>query len=363
MAVQYYLMNKDVIVAEVEMTESYGEERFVLNKQTDDYLPYGFRDMNHWLEGRQAAKHRRHLAELMKTCECYKKSGFISMTRCASLTDSFWVKRADDTLNWADVNLYENKFDDVVARIAFDGTGLYGQKFSPTTPELSTSGSFEKCWVRDNGGIALVKRGTEGACNSGMEPYSEALCSQLGDALGYRHVPYKVMRYHDKLASKCPVFTDADRGFVNMAAYTEKEAFVETMLELCSSLGCEDDFRRMLIFDAVTVNVDRHSGNYGFVVDNATGEVQGLAPLFDHNLALFPYLMEQDDVEEYYRGQGPKLGGDFIETARAVLTPELRADLVNLKSFEYEDPGEGFPAWKLRLCNELKDRQIKAILA
>ena len=89
---------------------------------------------------------------------------------------------------------------------------------------------------------------------------------------------------------------------------------------------------------------------------------QRLTPLFDHNLALFPYLMEQDDAEEYYKGQGPRLGGDFIETARAMLTPETRADLINLKGFDYKDPGYGFPAWKLKTVNELKDRQIKAIL-
>lgn len=356
-------MNKDVVTAEIGMREDFGEEIFSLKEQKNSYLPYGFKSIDDWLEGRQAAKHRRHLAELMKTCGCYKKSGFIAMTRCASLTDSFWVKRADDPLSWAQVNLYENPFDDVVARIAFDGVGLYGQKFLPTTPELSTSGSFEKCWIRDRDGISLLKRGSEGARNAGMEPYSEALCSQLGDALGCDHVPYRVMRYHDKLASSCPIFTDENTGFVNMAAYTEERPTVSAMLELCASLGCEEDFRRMLIFDALTANVDRHAGNYGFLVDNETGEVQKLAPMFDHNLALLPYLTEEQDMEKYLSEQGPKLGGDFVETARAVLTPALRADLINLKSFDYQDPGEGFPVWKLQRDNELKDRQLKAILA
>lgn len=358
----YYLMNKDVITAEIEKIEEYGDVSFHLTKQLDDYLPYGFTDMNKWLSGRQAAKHRTHLAELMKKCGCFTLTGFIDMTRCASLTDSFWVKKADDPLSWDEVNLYKNPFDEVVARIAFDGTGLYGEQFSPTTPELSTSGSFEKCWVRENENISLVKRGSEGACNAGMEPYSEALCSQIGDVLGYRHVPYSILKYHGKLASKCPVFTDEDTGFVNMAAYIMTSPTIPDIIKLCSSLGCEDDFRRMLIFDAVTVNVDRHAGNYGFLVDNRTGEVKGLAPLFDHNLALFPYLMESDDMEEYMKGQGPRLGGDFIETARALLTPSLRSDLINLKAFEYEDPGEGFPEWKLKCDNVIKDRQIKAIL-
>lgn len=119
----------------------------------------------------------------------------------------------------------------------------------------------------------------------------------------------------------------------------------------------------MVVMDAVCANVDRHAGNYGFLVRNDTGEVVRMAPLFDQNMALLPYLMEHDDFNEYFAAQGPKIGGDFITVARALITPSIRSKLIALKDFEYDDPGFGYPAWKLDVANRLKRKQIDAILA
>ena len=163
---QYFLMNKDKVIAEVDMDDSFGSEDFVIRKTEDDYLPYGMENINTWIENRQAAKHRKKIAQLMRTCGCYTKTGFISMTRCASLTDTFWMKKATDPLDWNKISLYTNDFDETIARISFDGTGLYGMQFTPTTPELSTEGSFAKCWVREKSeGVYLYKRGSEGFIN------------------------------------------------------------------------------------------------------------------------------------------------------------------------------------------------------
>ena len=107
---------------------------------------------------------------------------FIAMARCLSLTDTFWMKRTDEAVTWDEVSLYRNPFDDVIARIAFDGTGMYGRQNSPTSPEFATSGSFAKCWVREGDDISLFKRGSIGYANAGFEPYSEVLAAELLDA-------------------------------------------------------------------------------------------------------------------------------------------------------------------------------------
>ena len=49
--------------------------------------------------------------------------------------------------------------------------------------------------------------------------------------------------------------------------------------------------------------------------------------------------------------------------ARAVMTPAIRAKLVELRDFEYTDPGFDYPKWKLDAVNRLKNRQIEALLA
>ena len=72
--------------------------------------------------------------------------------------------------------------------------------------------------------------------------------------------------------------------------------------------------------------------------------------------------MQTDDVHEYLKGQGPRIGAEFVSIARAVLTPKYRSLLINLKDFEYADPGFGFPSWKLDLLNRIKNEQIDKIL-
>ena len=118
----YQLMNKDVVVATYEEQKRIDDYRYVLVDQLDSYLPYGFAGIDDWIDGRQIAKHRTSIQKLMRELGLNTRHDFIGMVRCLSLTDTFWMKRADEDLTWDDVSLYRNPFDDVIARIAFDGT-------------------------------------------------------------------------------------------------------------------------------------------------------------------------------------------------------------------------------------------------
>ena len=358
----YQLMNKDVVVATYTEREKIDDFYYELVEQLDPYLPYGFADINDWIDGRQIAKHRSAIQKLMRELGLVTRHDFIGMVRCLALTDTFWMKREDEALSWADVSLYRNPFDDVIARIAFDGTGMCGRQNSPTSPEFATSGSFAKCWVREGEQISLLKRGSSGYANVGFEPYSEKLASNLLQAANIEHVPYSLMRFHGKLACRCPIFTSEERGFVPAHRFFNRNFGVDDMLEFSAAHGGEENFREMIVMDAVMANVDRHSGNYGFLVDNATGEIARMAPLFDHNMACLPMMMETDDFEECLGAIGPKIGSDFVQIARKMMTPAIRAKLIELKDFEYEDPGFDYPQWKLDAANHLKRRQIEALL-
>ena len=359
----YQLMNKDKVVATYKESQEVDEYYYELVQQRDSYLPIGFLNINDWIDGRQIAKHRVAIQKLMRDMGMTTRHDFIAMARCLSLTDTFWMKREDEDLKWDNVSLYKNPFDDVIARIAFDGTGMFGRQNSPTSPEFATSGSFEKCWIRENDDISLLKRGSTGFANTGFEPYSEKLASDILAAANIKHVPYSLLRFHKQLACKCPLFTSEKAGFVSAHRFFEGNFGVKEMLDLCKKHDSENRFREMIVFDSVMANVDRHAGNYGFLVDNDTGEILELAPLFDHNMACLPYMMEQDDFDEYLSQVGPKIGVDFVDIAKALITPDIRAKLIELKDFKYEDPGFDYPKWKLEAVNHLKDVQIKAILA
>ena len=126
-----------------------------------------------------------------------------------------------------------------------------------------------------------------------------------------------------------------------------------------------DDFRRMIVLDALILNTDRHMGNYGFMVDNDTMQIKRMAPMFDHNQALLPYAEQEDfeNLDVYLASRPTQIGEDFNEIAHALLTPEIRNDLKNLRGFEFQRNDEfDLPEERLQKLNKLVDQQIDGIL-
>ena len=61
-------------------------------------------------------------------------------------------------------------------------------------------------------------------------------------------------------------------------------------------IGSGDAFRRMCILDALILNTDRHSGNFGVLYQNDTMQVQKMAPVFDNNQSLL-FDLDDDQLE------------------------------------------------------------------
>lgn len=363
----YYLMNKDNKIAEFDKTQDALAEGFCsLKILSENGLPAGFEDINTWIEKRQAAKHREHLKRLMAECGCLSGEGFIKFTHAASLNDSFWVKSDSENVCWRDVSLYQNEFDDVISRISFEGTGIYGIEFSTTTPEFSTEGAFEKCWKRENDIIYLYKRGSDGARNSGKEPYSEYYASQIADILCPYHVTYEMIKLHGRVASKCRLFTDEKIGFVPAASIIRKRITARELLEFYAGYGNEEEFRRMIVLDAVIFNTDRHMGNHGVIIDNDTLEIKGMAPVFDNNQSLLPYAEEEDflSIGKYLELKSPRIGEDFIHIAKSIINSSIKSDLINIANgFEFVPYiDEKFNKERLKKLEELIRTQILGIL-
>lgn len=358
-------MNKDTVVAEFEKSNDILDNEFHMIQSDYTKLPLAFSDINSWLERRRAAKHREHLKKLMAECDCLSSEGFIRVTHAASLNDSFWVKKDNEEIEWRQVSLYKNEFNEVISKISFEGNGLFGIEFSTTTPEFSTEGSFEKCWKRENDVIYLYKRGSSGARNAGREPYSEAYAAQIAKLLCKKYVDYEITTLHKRTASKCKLFTSEQEGFASFSSLYHQKVSPRKMLEFYAGIGCEEDFRRMIVFDAITFNVNRHHGNHGVIFNNDTLEICGMAPVFDYNQALLPYAEETDfeNMEEYIKMVVPKIGEDFIAISKSLLTSEIRADLINMYGFQFEcRDDEKFTAERVKSIEKIVNRQIAGIL-
>ena len=368
---EYFLMNKNVklLLFRVDADELSQEYSREIERYVDDaLLPPGFKSIEDWLGKRNYAKHKEHLQRWLAEWQMDSLVGFLEVTHALGLNDTLWVRKADESVSWEQVSLYSNDFTDVVAKTAFT-KGLQGLKLSSTSPEFTSEGSFEKCWIRDKAGhIQLYKKGTSGFANAGLEPYSEFYASQLSELICRSSLPYNLRRIKGHLVSVCPMFTDEANGFVPMYRYldTSRRYRLAELLPILDKFGCEADFREMIVLDAVILNPDRHLGNFGFIVDNETFKVKRFAPVFDHNMALLARAMNSSLEADlaYVKTLKHRLGVDFIPAAKAVLTTRARRVLHELQEFIFtRHSSYNLPVKRLRFLERLVRKQVSDILA
>ena len=267
----FQLMCKDDVCAEFDLTKK--GDYYVDNVSVKGTLPVGCsaERLFSWLNNRHASKHREHLTQYLNKIGCNDVVGFLALTHGISINDCYWVRKKEENIAWGNVSPYANDFDEIVQHLAFDGKGLFGERLSTTSPEFGTSGAFDKCWIREDNSIYLIKRGSDIASNSGLEPYCEVLASQVFRKIK-AGIPYKLIHYRGKVASKCKIFNDESRSFVPYGRLPNAADSLPKIMQFFDSLGYST-FRRIIICDALTLNSDRHMGNYGVFCHPETNEV------------------------------------------------------------------------------------------
>ncbi len=360
---QYILMNKDESWASFScVQDEFGEESAILDEWYTDLRPLGLQSLTAWLEKRKAPKHRKHIEQLLEQYGCAGLEGFLHVTHALSLNDTFWVREASETLDWDEVSLYRNEFDALIAQAAFSGI-ISAEFLSSTSPEFGTDGYYAKCWVREPDGIYLYKGGSD---TYEIEPLSEFLACQLAAQICPQAVDYDLDFYHHRLISKCRLFTDEQYGLIKISDFPNRPTTVSELLRLYEMFGAEDALRRMFVLDALILNTDRHLGNFGFLFDNQTMEIQKPAPVFDHNRSLLFDLDENQlaNPDWYISKCRPRIGADFIKTARGMLTDEIRQELKTLDGFRFvPHPTIELPEERLNRLSQIVERQRRAILA
>ena len=368
----YYLMNKNKPLIRFNIIEEFGEE-IPQTIETLTEVPVWFPDLRNWLENRNAAKHRAFVRDLLVKMKANTITGFISLTNCLSLQDTLWVKPENSNLTWENINLFDNEFSEVMTHMAFDGTGLYGIRIRTTSPELTTDGTYDKCWVRRNGNIFLLKAGSTGARNAGLEPYCEYIASQFYTKFCNDSVLYDIGTYRNRVVSSCKSFSNENVGYKPISLWVKNDTSIKNILNIIEKYNFdENEFKRMIIADSVCVNSDRHFGNFGFLIDNKTLSPVSLAPIFDFNMAFSPYAefdIDYPAYDEYLLKRGPVMGKDYISVAKSLLDSDMRSDLINLKDLKlvlpdwcFEKHKYQFTRKRLDYINEIKNVQIDRIL-
>lgn len=194
----------------------------------------------------------------------------------AVITDNYWFKPSGSKLKYKDISFDNDYYSD----LALKGELAFFPKLSIRSPQITTIGSFEKCWKKINNEWWLYKSGTN------EQYFSEIFCSLLAKELG---IPTVIYEYDDgfirtkNFASKY----NFDPMIGLMGDEENYNEIFESLFSIKHSLA--QQYLLLSFFDCLVNNIDRHNENLGFLRDKKTGKIISLAPNFDNNLALLGY--------------------------------------------------------------------------
>jgi hypothetical protein len=235
-------------------------------------------DILGWLAARAVDAHRTNSRLLKKALRLQERDDVSTVlsVNAATITDNYWVKPVDDAATiYADVRFSVNRFDNLALTGDVDS---FNQPPSQT-PELTNTGSFEKCWRRIGGEWWMLKAGKP------EELFSELLIYRIGKRLGFPMAEYRAEGGYIKSRD----FTsDARVDFEPAAGIIGEQSDYIIIYEALKPFGKAVTYAylQMCYLDALVINMDRHENNFGVLRDSETGAVLSLAPFFDHNIAL-----------------------------------------------------------------------------
>ena len=101
-----------------------------------------------WLKHRTIPKNRAFVNSFLSKCglSANRPMDVITVCKGLSLNDSYWIADENETKTFDQINLYENRFSNVLANIAFTGYGSSVRSSFASSPEFTTNGMLPKCW-------------------------------------------------------------------------------------------------------------------------------------------------------------------------------------------------------------------------
>lgn len=289
------LMNKNTPTIEVTLDDITGRLINITKELNPEFLPVVIRQskspkiaFEDWLRHRSISNTRTELQELLQAAGVSTASALSLKNLGLNLSDQYWFKPFDSTLTWNDVNFFQNDFVSDTSQQKFSELDI-----TTYSPNASSNGELHKFWlIRDNKRY-LYKDSTR--------PYfqqasNEVFASKLLSQLDIPHVPYTLEVFQGKTYSSCETFIKDSTEYVPALYILEAVDKKQSENAFSHFLRCVDklnipcstqDIQRILAFDFIINNEDRHYGNFGFIRNVETLEYQGLAPIFDNGNSLW----------------------------------------------------------------------------
>jgi hypothetical protein len=342
----------------------------VIDLIRSDLLPFGVEpdELFQFLQERFIPKNRYNAEALLSIISKDGVTDFgtlLRRTEALSLIDDFWVLEEGFEVGWEEINLFANRFSDIIAEIALMGFSEISEKVWGSSPEFTTGGVLPKAWKRNEKRIIqLWKRGTFGGRNTGNEPYAEFYAAQVANRLGLSHVHYDLKEWKGVLCSVCDLFTSEDVSFVPATKWIGNQFPASLMIGMRRSESIYQSLADMILFDFLIRNTDRHLNNFGVLQDNQSGEVLGLAPVFDNGSSMLCSELEDTIGSELFVLQNV-LFTRFVrlDEFKSLMTERQFSLARKMLGFKFEKHGTyDWPDWRLSGVEDYIQKKVRMLL-
>ena len=233
---KYILMNQNIKVLEFNFDEELNIITEILNIYNIDYAPYKLKcdyesngklekSINNWYSGRGIPVYRDNLKEIMEQFNIDTTKELINKHFALSLSDQYWVKPSDLTIQWEEINYFDNTYNAVAfanATFGENATSSIKNIFNNSsldkfkTPNNTTDGQLKKVWLKVNGKNYLYK--ASGTLYN-FEPINEVLASKICEILDVPYVKYLIdvikSKRQDTLVSICECTINKNQEIIN----------------------------------------------------------------------------------------------------------------------------------------------------
>ena len=292
------LMHLDEEVASLVIDGRSGRIADVASVRSTELLPVGtalrgdvdVKRFREWWSSRTIPDCRTGLRPLMNRLDIADAAELAVRSMGLSLTDGYWIKPEGSVAAWDSVNFFDNGFSEDVGDLLF-GIGIAKDDPDPISPDCTCDGVLKKRWKAIDGDCCLIKSGEEPYM---QEPYNEVAAAMIADSMGIDHVEYSLMEHGGAPCSVCRNMIDGADELIPAYRVVRSEIqepgirLYDHLVACCAHHGLDivSDLDRMLVFDYIIGNTDRHLNNFGIIRDASTLEWKRFAPLYDNGTSM-----------------------------------------------------------------------------
>ena len=245
--------------------------------------------------------------------------------------------------------------------------------------EIVGSGKGKKVWLvnpknpNQQGWFKYVKKTIrEGKEVNSYENFSEKLAELIANNIEIKNAHIDIGIYQGELGCLSYDINEQMEEIVSLITkkypkYNEKNLYdeqnkiyysINMILNSLDNKNLEKDFFKILIFDYIIGNTDRHSNNWA-IIRKENNEIE-IAPLYDNGSALCSYVYEEE-IEKYFGKDKLLLNSLVRSKSRSMIKIDekdkkrpMHIEVIKYLHNKYNDETVGFVETILKRLNEDK---------